>query len=95
MCSRIRVLLCLVCCHAIRWSGVSIADEILEFSHQGIERTAAIHQPASTSGHAAPVVIVLHGLGDSGPGFEKWAGVDAVADRESFVAVYPDAVEGR
>jgi polyhydroxybutyrate depolymerase len=75
-------------------SGVALADEVLKYSHQGVERTAALHQPASASGHSAPLIIAVHGLGDTGSNFEKWVGFDAVADREGFVVAYPDAIGG-
>ncbi len=85
----------LACSACLASAGISLADEMLKFSHQGVARTVAMHQPASVSGHSAPLMIVLHGLGGTGSDFEKWAGFDAVGDREGFVAVYPDAIEGR
>jgi polyhydroxybutyrate depolymerase len=39
---------------------------------------------------ALPVLVAFHGGGGSAQGFEKYAGLDAVADREGFVVVYPD-----
>jgi polyhydroxybutyrate depolymerase len=85
---------------AVSWQVLTLAgaaepNEILKLSHQGVQRTAVLHQPASTVGHAAPLMIALHGLGGTGLGFERWAGFDAVADREGFVAVYPDAIDGK
>jgi polyhydroxybutyrate depolymerase len=77
----------------LAWSAE--VDGILKLSHQGVQRTAVLHQPAPTVGHPAPVMIALHGLGGTGLDFEQWAGFDAVADREGFVAVYPDAIDGK
>ena len=37
-----------------------------------------------------PVLLAFHGGGGSAQGFQKYAGLDAVADREGFVVVYPD-----
>jgi polyhydroxybutyrate depolymerase len=68
------------------------ADE-LKLSHQGIDRTAVLYRPAKASG-PAPLVIALHGLGGNGQNFRNYAGIDAAADREGFIAVYPDAIEG-
>jgi polyhydroxybutyrate depolymerase len=76
-------------------AGAAKADGFLKLSHQGAQRTALLHQPAPTVGHPAPVMIALHGLGGTGSDFEQWAGFDAVADREGFVAVYPDAIDGK
>jgi polyhydroxybutyrate depolymerase len=67
--------------------------EELKLSHQGVERTAALYRPAKAAG-PAPLVIALHGLGGNGQGFRNYAGIDAAADREGFIAVYPDAIEG-
>jgi polyhydroxybutyrate depolymerase len=68
------------------------ADE-LKLSHQGVERTAVLYRPAKAAG-PSPLVIALHGLGGNGQNFRNYAGIDAVADREGFIAVYPDAIEG-
>jgi polyhydroxybutyrate depolymerase len=40
-------------------------------------------------------MIALHGQDDTGADFAQWAGFDAVADREGFVTVYPNAIHGR
>jgi polyhydroxybutyrate depolymerase len=68
------------------------AAEILTFAHQNVVRTAVLHRPASTVGREAPLVIALHGSGGTGEGFRMHVRLDAVADREKFVTVYPDAI---
>jgi len=88
------VLLSIACQFAIL-AGAAAADGVLRLSHQGVQRMAALHQPAPTMGRSVPVMIVLHGLGGTGSDFEQWAGFDTVADREGFVAVYPDAIDGK
>jgi polyhydroxybutyrate depolymerase len=70
-------------------------EELLKFSHQGVERTAVLHHPTTTQGSPHPLIIALHGLSDTGEKFRGWAGLDVVADREGFIAVYPSALEGR
>jgi polyhydroxybutyrate depolymerase len=70
-------------------------EELLKFSHQGVERTAVLHHPATTQGSPHPLVIALHGLSDTGEKFRGWAGLDVVADREGLIADYPSALEGR
>jgi polyhydroxybutyrate depolymerase len=71
------------------------ATEVVKLTHQGTERTAVLHRPATAAAGPRPLVIALHGQGGSGADFRRWAGLDPVADREGFVAVYPDAVDGR
>jgi polyhydroxybutyrate depolymerase len=76
------------------WVTGAGANDLLKFAHQGIERTAVLHQPAG-AGSPRPLVIALHGLGGTGANFRSYAQLDAVADREDFIAVYPDAIEKR
>lgn len=70
------------------------ADEILKYPSQGEDRTAVLHIPDGAAGRPAPLVIVMHGSGDKGANFQQNTGFDAVADRENFVTVYPDAIDG-
>lgn len=56
----------------------------------GATRSFRVHVPP-TPKQPAPVVLVLHGGGGSGEQIEtKSAEMDPIADREGFVAVYPD-----
>jgi polyhydroxybutyrate depolymerase len=71
------------------------ASEIVKLTHQGVERTAVLHRQAPASAGARPLVVMLHGQGGTGADLRRWAGFDALADRERFVAVYPDAIDGR
>jgi polyhydroxybutyrate depolymerase len=88
-----RYLICLIA--GVLYLGLGIAtsraDEVQKITHQG-ERTAVLHH-TMVQGHPAPLVIVLHGIGGTGENFRTWATFDAVAEREGFVAVYPDAVD--
>ncbi|MBB3571571.1 PHB depolymerase family esterase [Rhizobium sp. BK491] len=74
-------------------STSAYADETLTYTMQNTTRSAILHAPAATVGHAAPVVIALYGSGDSAAHFQTSIGFDAVADRENFVVVYPDAID--
>lgn len=69
-------------------------DEILHYTWQGVDRTAILHVPAGAAGHRAPLVIVLYGSDDRAAFFQKNSGFDAVADRQNFVTLYPEAVDG-
>jgi polyhydroxybutyrate depolymerase len=58
----------------------------------GRDRTYHLHLPPSR--HAvSPLVFVFHGGGGQGTRIETTSGFDAIADRESFVVVYPDGVD--
>ncbi|MCJ7655502.1 MAG: phospholipase [Dehalococcoidia bacterium] len=63
--------------------------------HGGLERTFSVHVSSSyDQSIPTPLVIVLHGGGGTGQGMVKLTGFNAVADKENFVIVYPDGIEG-
>jgi polyhydroxybutyrate depolymerase len=68
------------------------ADDMVKLTHQGVERTAVLHQAAGATG-PRPLVIALQGLGQSMDGLRETLKLDPVADREGFLALYPDAIE--
>lgn len=54
-------------------------------------RTFVVHvPPAVTAGAPLPLLLAFHGGGGNAKGFQKYAGLDRLADREGFVVVYPD-----
>jgi polyhydroxybutyrate depolymerase len=58
----------------------------------GALRTYLLHIPAHYDTiRRAPLVIVLHGHGESAANFEKYTGMSDKADREGFLVVYPQA----
>ncbi len=64
-------------------------DHAFTLRHGGLVRRYVVHVPARP--HALPaVMLALHGGGGSGAQFKEENGLDAVADREGFLAVYPD-----
>jgi polyhydroxybutyrate depolymerase len=70
------------------------ADETIKLNHQGVERAAVLYQPAGAP-LPAPLVIALQGLGQSTEQLRGALKLDAVADRERFAVLYPDAIEHR
>jgi polyhydroxybutyrate depolymerase len=70
------------------------ADDPSVFSYQNIDRHYVLHVPPGRAG-PAPVVLALHGLGESiGALRASWT-MDAVSDREGFDVLYPDTVGDR
>jgi poly(3-hydroxybutyrate) depolymerase len=55
-------------------------------------RTFTYHLPAAAPDCNKPLLIVLHGDGGTGAGIMGYAGFNALADSENFLAVYPDAL---
>jgi polyhydroxybutyrate depolymerase len=60
--------------------------------HGGLTRTLRVHVPPGYDGASPlPLVLMFHGGGGSGEQFElRSSGMSTVADREGFIAVYPD-----
>ena len=60
----------------------------------GLSRRAEIHSPPSGAG-PRPLVIALHGLGQTIPQLRGDLGLDALAIRDGFVVAYPEGIDGR
>jgi polyhydroxybutyrate depolymerase len=69
------------------------ADDVATLTHQGVARTAMIHEPRGLPPGPAPVVIGLYGRGQGIDHFRDWLHLDATAERERFRVVYPDAID--
>lgn len=70
-------------------------DHTFSIQHGGRRRSYIVHVPPSARGarpadRALPVVIAFHGGGGEAAGFKGYAGLDAVADREGVLVVYPN-----
>ncbi|HJU75392.1 MAG TPA: alpha/beta fold hydrolase [Gemmatimonadaceae bacterium] len=57
--------------------------------HGGRTRTYIVYVPRELSA-PPPVLLAFHGGGGNADGFQKYAELDAVADRERFLVVYPN-----
>jgi polyhydroxybutyrate depolymerase len=63
------------------------------------ERRFRIYIPSGypdveAAGDSVPLVIVMHGAGGNGAGMEQISDFNPVAERETFIVVYPDGVNG-
>jgi endoglucanase len=58
----------------------------------GRTRSFSYHLPVTLPPDGLPLVIACHGDGGTGAGFQAYAGLDAVADQQSFLVVYPNAL---
>jgi polyhydroxybutyrate depolymerase len=62
----------------------------LSLRHGGRTRLAIVHvPPAARTGAPLPLVFAFHGGGGEADGFRRSIGLDALADRAGFIAVYP------
>ena len=62
-----------------------------ELQHGGRPRVYYVHlPPQAAEGAPLPVVLNFHGGGGDAPGQERYSGMDALADEEGFIVVYPN-----
>jgi polyhydroxybutyrate depolymerase len=69
------------------------ADPLVVINHQGVDRLTTLHRPAAPLPGPAPLVIALHGLGQSVDSLHKWLRLDSAAERENFIVAYPQAID--
>jgi len=63
--------------------------------HSGLyNRLYTLHLPPNVGdGRLHPLLIILHGAGDTGAGMERGLRADAVTDSAGFITVYPNGLE--
>jgi polyhydroxybutyrate depolymerase len=72
-------------------SPLSPGDHTFSIQHGGRSRSYILHVPrAASEGRALPIVLAFHGGGGEAEGYKGYAGLDAVADREGVLVVYPN-----
>lgn len=77
------------CTSVVGDAGAEDRDLTIAVSQR--QRTYVVHLPPRRSERGPrPVVLAFHGGGGNATGFKDYAGLDAVADREGFVVIYPD-----
>jgi polyhydroxybutyrate depolymerase len=70
---------------------LSPGDHSFSIRHEGRSRNYLVHVPKTENrGRPLPVVMAFHGGGGEAEGFKAYAGLDAVADREGVLVVYPN-----
>lgn len=64
-----------------------------QLQYDGVARSYSLHLPSSYDGNeAVPMLIVLHPFASSGRAMARLTGLNAVAETQGFIAVYPDAL---
>jgi polyhydroxybutyrate depolymerase len=80
----------ILCAAFVRAEGAP-GDKPGQVTVGGRERAWLVHVPPRYDGRTPlPVVIVLHGGGGSSSGAARQSGMSVKADKENFLAVYPD-----
>jgi len=74
-----------------RESTYGAGDWTRTTKHGGRDRYYMVHVPPGYDrARPSPVILFFHGGGGSGANSKKWLGLDALADRENFIVVYPE-----
>ena len=71
-------------------AGLAAGSHTITLQHDGRRRSYMVHMPRAGGSRARSVVLAFHGGGGEADGFKGYAELDAVADREGFVVVYPN-----
>ena len=61
--------------------------------HDGLERDYIIHVPSNIN-QDSPLVVVIHGYTSSAETIMTYSGMNDIANREGFIAVYPQGTVG-
>jgi polyhydroxybutyrate depolymerase len=74
----------------------ALADDARTLVVGGLTRTYAVHLPnGERPSSPVPLVVVFHGGGGNAANAARMTGMDAKADREGFIAVFPDGTGRR
>ena len=65
-------------------------DYARALAHGGRERSYALHVPPGPAAGPRPLLLAFHGGGGNGPGFQRYAGLDPLADRDGWLVAYPN-----
>ncbi len=68
------------------------ADPRIVIEHQGVERVATVYRPPNRPAGPLPLIVALHGLGQSIESLHEWLHLDAAAEQSGFAVVYPEAI---
>src|SRR5690554_6413452 len=86
-----RLLFCLLALLVLA-SAFAQPTRLATLTHEDRARQYYLHVPEDLPAEA-PLVVVLHGRGGTGPGMASLTGFDEVADRHGFVVAYPSGVQ--
>ena len=70
------------------FNASSVFSDHRTIIHEGVEREYLVHVPENLN-NDSPIVFVIHGYTGSAEGIAAYSGMNSIADREGFIAVYP------
>lgn len=87
---RILALLSLLLMPLLAQAG---GDTTVTLEYGNLDRSYLLHLPSPAPAAPPPVVVVLHGGGGNAESAAKMTGFDAQADKDGFIAVYPNGTD--
>ncbi len=82
---------------AVSMSFAALAPGDYEFAltHQNLRRSYLVHvPPKAAQGAALPLVLNFHGAGSNAEVLKAYTRMDRAADRDGYIAVYPNGSSG-
>src|SRR4029077_2339453 len=73
----------------VSFPAQAAGDARFTLDFRGQERSYLVHSPPRPRS-PAPVILSFHGGGGNAPAQQEYSRLDAVADREGFIVVYPN-----
>ena len=86
------LLLALACARPAPSAAALLAagDHERSLAHGGRQRSYVLHVPPHAGEESLPLLLAFHGGGGNARGFQRYAGLDALADRDGFLVAYPN-----
>lgn len=76
-------------------AALAPGDHEFALTHKALRRSYIVHvPPQAVSGKPLPVVINFHGGGGNARAHKQYSRMDAAADRDGYIAVYPNGTGG-
>ncbi|MBI1964912.1 MAG: polyhydroxybutyrate depolymerase [Betaproteobacteria bacterium] len=76
-------------------AALAPGDHEFALTHKALRRSYLVHvPPQAQAGRPLPVVINFHGGGGHAKAHQAYVRMDGTADREGFIAVYPNGTGG-
>jgi polyhydroxybutyrate depolymerase len=85
------VLVALACARGAAPDGpLTPGDHVRGVAHVGRARSYVLHVPPGRSAAPRPLLLAFHGGGGNAAGFQRYAGLDPLADRDGWLVAYPN-----
>ena len=93
-CGRWIALICALCAQAAT-AALTPGDHTFALTRQNLQRSYIVHVPPQAArGEALPVVLSFHGAGSNAEVLKAYTRMDRSADRDGYIAVYPNGSSG-